>query len=301
MKSINVKSLACGLLIGTIGTIGITGVFASGLIKSTKYEEVTVTLNDTVIPMKDSMVSIVKNGENDSKLYMPAEEILEYMGYNVEFDDTKQSINISTKSILSSESMMNKNISENQPDKLALEIMKKTGNWSYVEPLFSYMTPQGVKETVDLYINEKGGNQKQVQSALSYMNKDNTATNGSNQLKTQADYDRLATEVLGKTNDMFSVMFYMPYMSKDKIDAIVKDYVVKTNNFNCIYNVHQYMSIKGIDDTVKSYIDKTGDYGTVAAILQFMSPEASGYIAKKYINESKNQQYSKFFTPYLEK
>ncbi|WFD11502.1 hypothetical protein [Tepidibacter hydrothermalis] len=88
-------------------------------------------------------------------------------------------------------------------------------------------------------------------------------------------------------------------MSKSKVDTLVKDYIAETNDFNCIYAIRQSLSIECIDDIVKSYIDRTADYGTVAAILQFMSGDASDYVAKKYINEVKDQQYSKFFTPYL--
>lgn len=309
LKNFNVKSLICGLLIGILGTIGITKAFAAEEIKLAKYENVKVSINNSIIPLKNSFVSIVKRGENDAKIYMPAMEILDHLGYNVEWNASEHSINIEGKaqnSICNDETAKNlqkdavsKNTEGNQGDKLALEIMQKTGNWKYVEPLFPYMTPDGVKEVVDLYVREKGGSNKQTESASQYMNKDNFAARGCTQLKTQSDYDTLASEALSKTDDMFSILVYLPYMSKNKIDAMVKDYIDKTNNFNCIYNVHEYMSTRAIDDAVKSYINKTGDYGTVASILQFMSTDGSSYIAKKYISEAKDQQYRQLFTPYI--
>jgi copper amine oxidase-like protein len=311
-KIFNAKSLICGLLIGTIVTIGITNVFASAEIKSAKYEEVKVSFNNSNIPLKNPLVSVVNNGENDTKMYMPAREILEYLGYNVDWNSSERSINISSKistkatnsinnnitATVLPENTANKNIITNQANKLALEIINNTANWSYVEPLFPYMTTEGVKDMVDLY-NQKSGNYKQEEEVLQYINKNNSTSDGSNQLKTKSDYDNLANEALLKTNDMFSILVYLPYMNTDKIDTMVKDYIEKNDYFYCIYNIYQYMSTKAIDDTVKSYIDKTDDYGAVTSILQFMSTDASDYVAKKYVTESKDQQYRQLFMPYL--
>ncbi|WP_099187473.1 hypothetical protein [Tepidibacter mesophilus] len=111
--------------------------------------------------------------------------------------------------------------------------------------------------------------------------------------------DKKALEIIEKTGNINNIMIYIPHMSKSKVDTIVKNYIGETDDFNCIYAIRQYLSIECIDDIVKSYIDRTGDYGTVAAILQFMSEDASDYVSKKYINESKDQQYSEFFIPYL--
>ncbi|MCT4604563.1 MAG: hypothetical protein N4A64_00445 [Marinisporobacter sp.] len=302
MKNFNGKSFICGLL---IGTIGITTVFATAGIKSAKYEDVKVIFNGSNIPLKNSLISVVKSGESDAKLYMPANEILEDLGYDVKWNESERSIDILTKTVElpygghgvtgSYKNTTCNDITKNETDKKALEIMQKTGNWSYVEPLFSAMTAEGVAEVVNLYI-QKTGNYKQAEAALPYMNKDDSM-----QPKKQLDYDILASQIIKKTGDVHRVMAYMPYMSTDKVDTIVKDYIDKTNDFNCIYNIRQYMSTEGIDDTAKSYVDRTDDYGTIAAILQFMSVDASDYVAKKYINEVKDQQYSKLFTPYLKK
>lgn len=116
---------------------------------------------------------------------------------------------------------------------------------------------------------------------------------------TKDEADKKALEIIKKTGNINNIMVYIPHMSKVKVDTVVKDYIDETDDFNCIYAIRQYMSVECIDDIVKNYTYRTGDYGTVAAILQFMSEDASDYVAKKYINEAKNQQYSKFFTPYL--
>ncbi|WP_432664157.1 hypothetical protein R9X47_26955 [Wukongibacter baidiensis] len=307
MKNFSVKSFVCGL---TIGAIGITTVFASGGIKSAKYEDVKVYFNRSIIPLKDPIVAVVKDGEDKAKMYMPLEEILKYLGYKVEPNSLDGSINILTESFGTTNNVSpvieqipnrtNSDTTRNETDKKALEIMQKTGNWSYVEDLFPSMTSGGVEEVVDLYI-KKTGNYKQAEAALPYINKDGSTKNGSNKPKTQSDYDALASEKMAKTGDIYSIMVYLPHMSKGKIDTVVKSYIDKTNKFNCIYSIRQYMSTEGIDKTVRSYVDRTGDYGTVAAILQFMSADASDYVARKYINEAKNQEYKQFFKPYLKK
>lgn len=302
MKNFNTKSFICGLF---IGILSISTVFAAGGIKSANYEDTKVSFNNSVIPLESSLVSIIKEGENVPELYMPTKEILEYLGYKVNYNASQDYIDITSlnyDSITTTIPLQNSasnNIPESEMDKKALEIMQKTGNWSYVEPLFTSMTPEGVKAVVNLYI-KKTGNYKQAQTALPYINKDSFTTDTSNNPKTQLDYDTLATETMINTGDIYSIMVYIPHMSTDKIDTLVKDYIGKTSNFNCIYSLRQYLSTKGIDDIVKSYVDKTGDYGTVAAMLQFMSSDASDYVAKKYINEAKDQQYLQFFIPYLQ-
>ncbi|WP_105616983.1 hypothetical protein [Vallitalea okinawensis] len=188
---------------------------------------------------------------------------------------------------------------KNEIDLQALEIMQKTGNWSYVEPLFPSMTSQGVEEVVALYI-QKTGNYEQAEAALPYMNQDHLENNQSTQSQPYTDYYTMAIEVVTNTGDIYSAMVYVSFLSTEQVDLLVKDYIDKSNDFSCIYAIRPYMSTNGIDDTVKSYIDQTGDYGIVAAMLQFMSSEASDYVARKYISEDKEQLYLEFFTPYLE-
>lgn len=305
MKKVHSKSFKLGLLIGTIVIII---AFAGKGIRAVEHEKVKVSIDGTMIPLENSLSSGVKEHENDEETYMTVKAILEYLGYDVEWNDSNRSIDISTKTTDStyvSETMKiptqnetGKNVAKNETDKEALEIMQKTGNWSYVEHLFPSMTSEGVEEVVALYI-KKTGNYKQAEEALIYINTDNSTTKVSPQLKSQSDYDTLAGETLEKTNDIYSIMVYMPHMSTDKVDTMVKDYIDKTDDFNCIYAIRQYISTEAIDNIVKSYVDRKGDYGTVAAMLQFMSADASKYVAQKYINESKDQQYRQFFTPYL--
>jgi len=93
MKKFDVKSVAAGLI---IGTLGITTAFAAGGIKSATYNAAKVTLDGNSVPLNESLVAIVQDGEEDAKLYMPVREMLEYLGYNVEFDSEVNTVKLSS-------------------------------------------------------------------------------------------------------------------------------------------------------------------------------------------------------------
>jgi hypothetical protein len=229
MKNYNIKGFIFGLL---IGAIAIAVLFTGGRIKSAKYEgEKNITKHEEKV--------IQKPQEDKNSNEEPTSTA-----------DSAQNDSADKASL------------KNETDKKALDIMQRTGNWSYVEPLFTDMTPEGVQAVVNLYI-QKTGNYKKAESALPYINGTNSNKSASDQPKTKSDYDSLASKAIGKTGDIHNILIYIPHMSTDKVDKIVKEYIDKTNDFNCSYSIRQYMSTKGIDDMVKSYIDRTGDYGTV--------------------------------------
>lgn len=91
MKKLDAKSLIIGLI---IGSIGITTVFAAGGIKSAAFSNAKVTLNGVEISLSNSLVSIVKDDEEDAKLYMPVRELLENLGYTVNWDGAEASVNL---------------------------------------------------------------------------------------------------------------------------------------------------------------------------------------------------------------
>lgn len=91
MKKVDVKSLVLGLI---IGTVGISTVFAANGIKTANFSNATVTLGGVSVPLENSLISIVKDGEKDMQLYMPVRELLEYLGYSVNWDGTKNNIDL---------------------------------------------------------------------------------------------------------------------------------------------------------------------------------------------------------------
>jgi len=91
MKKFDVKSVILGLI---IGTIGITTAFAASGIKSATYSNAKVTLDDVSIPLNNSLVAIVQEGEEDARLYMPLRELLEHIGYDVNWDSKLNTVNL---------------------------------------------------------------------------------------------------------------------------------------------------------------------------------------------------------------
>lgn len=93
MKIINIKSFIMGLI---IGIVGITSVFGAGIIKSVEYTDCTFMINGEEINLNNPFVSIVKQGESNSNLYMPIREVLQKLGYNVQWYENNNTIDIST-------------------------------------------------------------------------------------------------------------------------------------------------------------------------------------------------------------
>ncbi len=91
MKNFRIKNIVLGIV---IGSVGITSVFAADGIKHAAFSNTGVTLNGVLVPLGNSLVSIQKNGEKDASLYMPARELLEYLGYNVEFESKTNMIKL---------------------------------------------------------------------------------------------------------------------------------------------------------------------------------------------------------------
>lgn len=100
MKKFDVKSLAAGII---IGSLGITTVFAATGIKSASLNETKVTLNGASLSLNKSLISVTMDDEQNASLYVPANELLEKLGYSVYFDAAKNTINLSPGSIPSQE------------------------------------------------------------------------------------------------------------------------------------------------------------------------------------------------------
>jgi hypothetical protein len=53
-----------------------------------------VTLNGANVPLNRSLVSVAMDNETNASLYMPVRELLEYLGYTVEWDNARNTVNI---------------------------------------------------------------------------------------------------------------------------------------------------------------------------------------------------------------
>lgn len=93
MKKFDIKSAILGFI---IGTIGITTAFASTGIESAIISNAKVTYNGHNVKLNNSLVAIVKENEKDASLYMPIRELLEYLGYDVNWDNKESTVVISS-------------------------------------------------------------------------------------------------------------------------------------------------------------------------------------------------------------
>lgn len=91
MKKIDVKSLAAGFI---IGTLGVTTVFAAAGIKSAVLNSTKVTLNGTSLPLSKSLISVTMDDEQAPSLYAPVNELLEQLGYTVHYDSVNDTVNL---------------------------------------------------------------------------------------------------------------------------------------------------------------------------------------------------------------
>ncbi|WP_010291785.1 hypothetical protein [Clostridium senegalense] len=202
MKKFDIKSIVVGLAIGIIGA---SVVFTVGKIKTnTKASDVFVTeekksttitndqlstipvaegiksaaiTNDKVyfnkneIKLKDPLITIVKDGSSEAKLYIPMSEFLEYMNFKVEQNSKDSSVNLTMNGENSPKDMeVASDISKNEADAKAIEIIQKTGNWGYIETYLPHMTADGIERVVEIY-NSKHINSSEHKKASDYIKK----------------------------------------------------------------------------------------------------------------------------------
>ncbi|SNS61301.1 hypothetical protein SAMN05446037_101476 [Anaerovirgula multivorans] len=170
MKKIHIKSLVLGLV---IGIVGITTVFSTSEIKSATFSDSKVYFYGNEIPLKNSLVLIEKEGNSDAQLYMPMKELLEYMQFNVQWNSSDSSVNLTMNAYNGYDNSNNANIpldiETTDADKKALDIIQRTGNWGYIEPYLPYMSSDGIKKSVEIY-NSKHMNPSEHKKASDYIN-----------------------------------------------------------------------------------------------------------------------------------
>ena len=83
MKKFDIKSMAAGML---IGSLGITTVFAATGIKSAVLSNTRIALDGEFLPLDKPLLSVTLDNEQDAGLYVPANILLEKLGYTVWYD-----------------------------------------------------------------------------------------------------------------------------------------------------------------------------------------------------------------------
>lgn len=90
MKKLDMKSIAIGFILGTVGIVTVS----AGQITSAVFSDAAVTFDGNAVELSNPMVSITTDGSEAANLYMPVRELLEHLGYTVEWDDVKKTIAI---------------------------------------------------------------------------------------------------------------------------------------------------------------------------------------------------------------
>jgi hypothetical protein len=158
---------------GPSKTAGNEGNDATGAadeeIKSADINTSKVYYNGKDIGLKKPLVTITKEENSKPKLYMPMDELLEYMHFKVEWNTKDNALYLIMNGQNKQENTEIKpNSSENETDKEAIEIMQKTENWGYIEKYLPRMSADGIQKVVDIY-NSKHLKESQHKNASDYI------------------------------------------------------------------------------------------------------------------------------------
>lgn len=203
MKKFDIKSIALGLGIGIIGasivfvavgkkttaitdngTIAISAtevkesagtsdgkhdVAAGEGITSAVISNDKIYFNGKEIELKKPLLTVMKEGNSEPQLYMPMDELLEYMHFKVDWNSKDNAVYLTMNGQNDQESAkIVPDDSNNDIDAKAIEIINKTGNWSYIEGYLPNMTNDGINKVVDIY-NSKHVNPSEHKKASDYI------------------------------------------------------------------------------------------------------------------------------------
>jgi hypothetical protein len=148
-----------------------TVISSDGKIKAANFNNYKVYFNGKEITLQKPLVSITSEKDSEPQLYMPFDEILKYMHFNIKVDEKNNSVYLTMgqKDQLDASEDLSK-LSGNEADLTATDIIQKTGNWSYIEKYLKYMTNDGIKKVVDIY-NSKHENTAEHKNTADYMKK----------------------------------------------------------------------------------------------------------------------------------
>ena len=93
MKRIDLKSLAAGII---LGTVGITTAFAATGIQSAALSDAKVTLNGASLPLSTPLVSVTMDNEEAPQLYASVDDLLGKLGYVVAYDAADNTVSLTT-------------------------------------------------------------------------------------------------------------------------------------------------------------------------------------------------------------
>ncbi len=102
MKPFHAKSFVAGLI---IGTMGITTAFAATGIASAALSGTQISLNGASLSLDRPLISVTMEGEQEASLYVPATETFTNLGYAVNYDSAKNTLDLIPHSTISHETV----------------------------------------------------------------------------------------------------------------------------------------------------------------------------------------------------
>jgi len=199
MKKFSVQSMLIGFILGVVGMTGAFAVFAAAEISSANFSTARVYFYGQEVPLENSLVLITKGGETSASMYMPVRELLEYMNFIVEWDGANNVINLTMRGNpgTGTNNSMNQNASSNStspqawsgqgvyaggynepPSSLsqteagrrAIDIMQRTGNWSFIEPYLPHISNEDIQTVVSIFNSKRPNHPGQHRQASDYFN-----------------------------------------------------------------------------------------------------------------------------------
>lgn len=169
MKKRTASLITLAVALGLGCAIGVSANAAVTSIRSAEYSPAKVYFYGEEIPLKDSLVLITAEGEANGKLYMPVRELLEYMNFQVEWDNKDKAVYLTMNGNTGNNGTADNldALPQNEADETALDIMQRTGNWSYIEPYLPYLSREGIDAVVASY-NSKHMNPSEHKRASDY-------------------------------------------------------------------------------------------------------------------------------------
>lgn len=171
MKRLDLKSMMIGVVIG-ISCVG--GAFAASNVptieKATFNNDYKIHFYNQEIKLSAPLLEVQEEGSEYMKLYVPVREVLEYLNLNIDYNKKDMALKLT----MNGNNPMNfgdfgKVVAGSEDkDAKAIELIQKTGNWSYVEPMLSDLSEETIKKLVEIY-NSKHQNQSEHKKAEDYI------------------------------------------------------------------------------------------------------------------------------------
>lgn len=165
MKMFDMKSLVAGII---LGTLGITTAFAATGIQSAALSSTKVTLNGDSLPLMKSLVLVTMDDEERASLYVPADELLQKLGYTVNYDDINKTIDIIPENNTPHETTSNiisaGNIVINLANNTGQRNIAESGSFraEHNQVLTLDITSDIKGGTVDLFLFDPKGNEQRI-------------------------------------------------------------------------------------------------------------------------------------------